>query len=129
MAVLVNWTLQPIGDGWKDVEPDEVVWVDIARLEAAFRAGDQYVGPGGSGCGQTGRYQNIGRHILSGRDIWMPFVIINGDKVRFGDGRHRFPWVRDHGAVALPIATAPDIADQMWARFGSQLCTCELVAV
>lgn len=125
--MVVNWTLQPVGDGCNDVEPDEVVWVDVMRLEAAFRAGDQYVGRRGSGLGQTTRYQNVGRHIMSGREIWMPFVTMESGNLRFVDGRHRFAWVRDHGAVALPVATGPDMAGGIKARFGSLLRICQVV--
>ena len=37
--------LTPVGAGW-DVEPDTVVWVNVAKVEASFVVGDQWVGPG-----------------------------------------------------------------------------------
>lgn len=124
--MLVNWVLKPIADGW-DYEPDVVVWVSVQALETSFRDGDQYVGPGGTHCGQVGRYENIGRHIVSGRATWMPLVSVNRhDQIRFTDGRHRFAWVRDHGAEALPVATGPATAEKLSHLFGTPVRACEV---
>ncbi|MBQ1541410.1 hypothetical protein [Caulobacter sp. CCUG 60055] len=41
----LTWELTPVGAGW-DVEPDTVVWVNVAKVEASFVVGDQWVGPG-----------------------------------------------------------------------------------
>lgn len=122
----LNWIPQPIGEDW-DFEPDAVAWVDVAALERSFAAGDQYVGRGGAGCGQAGRYENVGRHIMSGRDIWMPLVSLreNG-RIRFTDGRHRFAWVRDHGAAALPVTIDPAKVERLAALFGTKLRVCEV---
>ncbi len=32
-----------------------------------------------------------------------PFVSLEGERVLFNDGRHRFTWCHDHGGVALPV--------------------------
>ena len=37
------WELTPVGGGW-DVEQDAVVWVNVAKIEASFAAGNQWVG-------------------------------------------------------------------------------------
>jgi hypothetical protein len=109
-AVLINWTVQPFGPGWEDVEPDPIVWVNIALVEAAFKLDpDHYVGFGGSGAGQPSRYAKIGRELRDGHEMWMPNLHLHeGGIIRFTDGRHRFAWVRDHGGTALPVATDPD---------------------
>lgn len=130
VALRVNWTVQPFGDGWEDLEADAVVWVDVARVERSFALDpDHYVGPGGTLAGQATRYANIGRHIESGLAIWMPHLSLrDDDQVHFTDGRHRFAWVRDHGGTALPVATSPERAARLAALFGSTESTCEIVA-
>jgi hypothetical protein len=117
--MIVSWAPTPIGEGW-DVEPDAIVWVSIPKLEQSFADGDQYVGPGGTVCGTRERYETVGRHILSGRVIWMPYVSLgHSGEIRFTDGRHRFAWVRDHGAAAIPVTTDPDRAHKLASSFGS----------
>jgi hypothetical protein len=126
--LLINWTVQPFGDGWGHIEPDAVVWLDVARVEKSFSLDiNFYVGIDGTRAGQPSRYEKIGRHIESGAAIWMPQLCLTGaDEISFTDGRHRFAWVRDHGAIALPVATDPAQADQLAALFGSPLRICEI---
>jgi hypothetical protein len=123
-----TWELMPVGEGW-DIEPDAIVWVSVAKIDSSFAAGDQWVGPAGSGCGQQSRYESIGRHFLSGYPMYMPYISLDdADQVRFTDGRHRFAWVRDHGATALPVATGSDQADRLQKLFGSEEEICRVEA-
>lgn len=124
-VLLINWIATPRGQGW-EVEPDAVVWLDVASVEASFSAdSNRYVGKGGAGAGQRGRYNQIGSLIQSGRPVWMPHLSIDDDgALLFVDGRHRFAWVRDHGATALPVTTDPDGAAQLAAGFGTRLREC-----
>jgi hypothetical protein len=86
-----------------------------------------YVGVGGIGAGQRGRYDNIGRFIQSGGAVWMPELSLDDDgALWFTDGRHRFAWVRDHGASALPVGTDPDGAAQLAERLGTHLRECRV---
>ncbi len=126
--MLINWIATSRGRGWEDVEPDAIVWLDVASVEASFSIDrSDYVGVGGVGAGQRGRYDNIGKFIQSGRPVWMPHLTIDDDgAVCFTDGRHRFAWVRDHGASALPVTTNPDGAAQLAARFGTSLRECHV---
>jgi len=121
--MLINWEQQPKGDGWDNAPDDALVWLAIPLIESSF-ALDQsyYVGGGGTGMGQRGRYENIGRHFRSGRPMWMPHLGLSAEgAITFTDGRHRFAWVRDHGAAALPVTTDPDQASVLVARFGTNL--------
>ena len=126
--MLIDWLVQPLGDGWEDYAPDVVVWVDVARIDAAFaRDTSHYVGVRGCGAGQPTRYANIGRRMQAGLPIWMPQLHLHDDGViRFTDGRHRFAWVRDHGATALPVATSLDAAAILASQFGSPLRECRV---
>lgn len=121
--MIVLWEVQPFGDGWEDLELEPVVWLDIAKVEASFaRTGDHYVGKGGSGAGQPSRFANIGRHFRSGRPMWMPHLGLDENLlISFTDGRHRFAWVRDHGAAAIPVTTSLEEEQELLRRFGSTL--------
>lgn len=124
----VNWALQPFGEGWDEVEPDAVVWVEVIRVEQSFAINpSHYVGPGGASAGQPSKYATVGLLIESGRTVWMPFLDIrDAGQISFTDGRHRFAWVRDHGAAALPVATNPARASKLASLFGSRLRICEI---
>ncbi|WP_168073933.1 hypothetical protein [Caulobacter sp. SSI4214] len=125
--LIVNWVQTPTGDGW-DVEPDAEVWVSVAAIEASFRRGDQWVGPGGAGAGQPSRYARMGETILSGIDIWMPYISLDASgEVRFTDGRHRFAWVRDHGAEAIMISTGPGEVAEWERRYGTTARVCKVM--
>jgi hypothetical protein len=55
----------------------------------------------------------------------MPHLSVREDRsIGFTDGRHRFAWVRDHGAAAIPVTTGPDGAAQLAALFGTHLREC-----
>ncbi len=126
MTTPLTWALTPVGEG-RDVEPDAVVRVSVATIEASFVVGDQWVGPRGAGCGQRSRYDAVGRHFLSGHPMYMAYISLDeAEHVRFTDGRHRFAWVRDHGATALPVATAPDRAERMRTLFGAEDEICQV---
>ena len=126
--MLINWSLQPVGEGWDDYEPDVVVWVDVQRVDVAFgRNLDHYVGRGGSGAGQASRYATVERRFLSQLPMWMPILRVCEDgTIRFTDGRHRFAWVRDHGARAIAVAADPDNASALDAGFGTSVRECRV---
>ena len=123
--MLINWIPTPIGAGW-DIDPDPVVWLDVARVEASFRRNPgHYVGIGGSGVGQSSRYGHVGRFIQTGHPVYMPHLSVDGDDaVSFTDGRHRFAWVRDHGARAVPVTTYLEVASRLEEIFGTSLREC-----
>jgi hypothetical protein len=112
---------------WKDqwqrpgVAPgDEVVWIDVAKLDANWR-GDRayYIGVGGKG--SELKYTGFGQWLRkTAEPIWRPLIAIEDGQVGFTDGRHRFAWLRDHGVEALPIACDPDQAAEIKRRFGTR---------
>lgn len=81
---------------------DRVVWIDIAKFNAAWRR-------------ERGLYlrRNSPNRtaywiaLLNFRKIPMPHVYVGVDgQVSFTDGRHRFAWFRDHGVRAIPVTVA-----------------------
>jgi hypothetical protein len=121
MADLSNivWMQQPLGEGW-DVEPDPVLWISVAALDAAWRGCEDYIGPGGSRSLHVGRYGRFGEFFAHARSITMPSLCLDDEgAVSFTNGRHRFAWLRDRGLTALPIEVPPTHAALFTKRFGT----------
>ena len=100
------WAQHPIGQGWKGIELDPVVWTSVELLEQAWRNTEGYVGPCGVPSDQPGKYKGVGRFLseFAGKlDLYVPTASLVDGKVEFTDGRHRFAWLRDHGLTALPV--------------------------
>jgi hypothetical protein len=81
---------------------DQIVWVDIAKLNNAWRRDRGYYLARNSP-NRTAAW--IAR--LGFRKIPMSHICVEatGD-VSFTDGRHRFAWFRDHGIKAVPVTVA-----------------------
>lgn len=97
-----------------------VVWVDVARLDASWAKDTCYVGPGGQdGIGR--RYAAFGEWLAEGNGpVEMSEVGIGGwGNVAFGNGRHRFSWMRDHGVTALPVVTYAEDAEVFAEKFAT----------
>jgi hypothetical protein len=115
----IRWTSVPLPHY---VEPDETVWISVARLDASWRRNrSQYVGPGGVGAGSEDKYEKFSSWFEEGKPIWIPWVGLEDGEICFTDGRHRFAWLRDHGVKSMPIDVDPAIADEMRERFGSEV--------
>jgi hypothetical protein len=99
-------------------------WIDVARLDAAWRGSQQYVGFGGQavpgGSAMPDRYERFGLWLEPGVDVHMPFVSLEGEGVSFNDGRHRFAWCRDHGVAALPVEVCEAEMAAFAERFGTE---------
>jgi len=116
----IAWSLVPLGEGWDLSYQDAVVWVDMAKLDAAWRRDSGYVGLGGRGSLHPGRYESVGRWIVRTGKLFMPCVSLgSNDEVTFTDGRHRVAWLRDHGVKALRVAVCPSEAETFVAQFGT----------
>jgi hypothetical protein len=102
------------------VVTDPVVWIDVARLDEAWRGdGSYYVAFGGQG-GSEERVARAGERFMAGLETWMPEVCLEADgTVTFADGRHRFAWCRDHGVAAMQVAVCRECEDEVRRRFGT----------
>jgi hypothetical protein len=99
-----------------------VVWVDIEKFDRSFAKDSLYVGPGGEGGIRT-RYPDFGKWLAqSTGPVEMSEVGFGGyGQIAFINGRHRYSWMRDHGAQALPVLTYPENVPEMERRFGTSL--------
>jgi len=113
----IRWISVPLRER---VEPDETVWISIAKLDASWEKNNsQYIGPGGSGPAIADRYEKFGIWLQQGEAVEIPFVGLENKEICFTNGRHRFAWLRDHGVKSMPIDVDPEIADEMRERFGT----------
>jgi len=63
-----------------------------------------YVGKNGSG-GIGNRYERLGEWLKEAEYLTIPDVSISASgTVMFGNGRHRYAWMRDHGVSRIPVA-------------------------
>lgn len=107
------------------------VWVDVGKLEANFQLDiGRYVGFFGLD-GIEGKYEGVEQFLASGeRRLYMPTVYVcTNDAHRFVcfyDGRHRFAWMRDHGAQALPVEAPIGEAREVNRLVGSKARICRV---
>lgn len=69
---------------------------------------DQYVEvPGDASDNQPEKFPKVGKRFLAGEPMWMPEVCVETDGgLSFRDGRHRYLWMREHGALSMEVAVA-----------------------
>lgn len=89
---------------------DAAIWVDTAKLDRLWqRAADAYIGSGGSEHAIGDRYTRVGLWILAGRPLKMLQIAVSEEgELSFIDGRHRFAWLRDHGAKSVQVQLHSD---------------------
>lgn len=100
-------------------EGQKMVDVNVSKFDKAFkRSKDFYVGKGGKG-GIGNRYKNFGVFVQGGSLDIGDGIVLPQDKapsievsevsvrpngsVQFGNGRHRWAWLRDQGAKTIPV--------------------------
>lgn len=82
------------------------VTVRVRALDDAWRStdADNYVGPQGAG-GIAGRYERFADFIREAPSMRASQVYVSPrGRVMFGDGRHRFSYLRDQGVESVPMS-------------------------
>lgn len=84
---------------------EKLVNVDIGKFEQQFQNSQSfYVGPQGAG-GIEGRYERFSEFQKTAPSIEAPSVYVDKNgAVTFGNGRHRYAFMRDNGATQMPMA-------------------------
>jgi site-specific DNA-cytosine methylase len=84
---------------------NQLVEVNSSVFDKAFsKTTWQYVGKGGEG-GIEGRYKKFAEFIKDARSIEAPNVSVGKDgAIVFGDGRHRYAYLRDSGVKNIPLS-------------------------
>ena len=84
---------------------NQLVEVNTDVFDKAFSKSTwQYVGEGGEG-GIEGRYKKFAEFIKDAKSIEAPNVSVDKDgAIVFGDGRHRYAYLRDSGVENIPLS-------------------------
>ena len=84
---------------------NQIVKVNVNAFDDAFSKTQwQYIGESGKG-GIGNRYKNFGEFIKNAKSIEAPNVAVNKDgSIVFGDGRHRYAYLRDAGVANIPLS-------------------------
>jgi hypothetical protein len=96
--VTVTQHIRWIKPSWR---PTPFVWVNVAKFDQAWRADDLYISSVANG------WHRMFVRWISREDDPVDMAIVYADddgSVSFQNGRHRFAWVRDHGAESVPVA-------------------------
>jgi len=113
----LRWCRHPL-----DQSNDDLIWVDLTKIDFYWKSDRSYVGRGGTGAAIAGRYKKFGEWIMKGNEI--EYVSLNRSSeghIVFTDGRHRTAWLRDHGVVAMPILTENQSTQWLLEKCGSDL--------
>ena len=112
------------------------VWIDVRKLDAMLPLASTmiYVGFAGEN-GIMGKYSGVDEFVRKGEEkVYMPEVKIEpADKkhpnqkiVYISNGRHRFAWMRDHGARAIPVAALISEAGEVARLVGTKDRICRV---
>jgi hypothetical protein len=94
----------------------------VAKIDASW-ASDcaSYISAGGVG-GIDERYERFGIWLEDwAKPVELPMLCIDDitGGIAFTDGRHRFAWLRDHGATAIQAQAPSYCADEVAQKFGT----------
>lgn len=115
-AVRVNWTVFSWERGYRRArDPDVRVWIDIDAFDGEWLRSDQYIAaPGDATDNQPEKYDRVGKRFVAGEPMWMPEVCMDADGIlSFRDGRHRYLWMREHGALSMEVAVSKSQATEV----------------
>ncbi|KQQ13626.1 hypothetical protein ASF53_11680 [Methylobacterium sp. Leaf123] len=122
----VDWTVQTWEFGKEDhADPDVLVWISIRKFDALWRRTEEYIADaGGSDDNNPDRYAKAGAWLRLGEPTWMPVVgLDHWGMPTITDGRHRYLWMREHGAWSMPVAVSASEADAVRALCGTRYRT------
>jgi hypothetical protein len=91
---------------------NELHYVDADKFDEGFKRNKgQYIGKDGSGNSISDRYNRVGEFLKTAPSMRVgnAHVRENG-LVDFGDGRHRFAYLRDQGLKHIPMSFSKEAA-------------------
>ena len=111
------------------------IWIDVRKLDALLPLASNMIHVGCAGeNGVHGKYAGFDEFVRSHKRISMPWVKIerackehpDQDIAYISNGRHRFAWMRDHGAQALPVSVLRSEANEVAQLVGTRARECRV---
>ncbi len=122
----VSWAVHSWDRGYAEApNPDEPVWISIRKFDALWRRTDEYIADaGGADDNQPRKYARAGAWLGSGEPTWMPVVgLDHWGLPTITDSRHRYLWMREHGAWSMPVAVPKSEVEAVRALCGTRYRT------
>lgn len=106
---------------------DIVVWVDVSAADASWACeAESYFTRDEA----EKQYKFVRFSLWLYRStvaVIMPEICLDdAGQFCFSNGRHRFAWMRNNGALALPVSVAPGDVNQVRLQFGTSLRDCRV---
>ena len=129
---VIRWNERPFYRRcWREREDYVPVWIDVQKLDAMLGLASNTVHVRFAGeDGILGKYNGVDRFVRPRRRTAIemsrveiePACEAHPDRriVYIIDGRHRFAWMRDHGAEALPVAAPASEASEIAQLVGTE---------
>jgi len=116
-----HWELREISD-----DNDAVVWVDLARADAIWQLDNLYIPAGAPD--HRPKHEKFESWLIKATErVEMAHVAVSeGNSLSFTNGRHRFAWMRDHSAQAVPFTIWKGQARRLAKLVGTSLKVCEV---
>lgn len=99
-----------VASGADSAPTRRVCFVSPAKLERAFQLSSLYVGKWGANprgmealADSRSRYKGVLKFLCAMKPILVSTVVLDGDTIRFVDGKHRFCVYRDLGLSCIPV--------------------------
>jgi hypothetical protein len=101
------------------------VWISIRKFDALWRLTDEYIADAGrDDDNQPEKWGRAGEWLRSGNPNWMPVAGLDHWVMpTITDRRHRYLWMREHGAWSMPVAVSASEADAVRALCGTRYRT------
>ncbi len=121
----INWATSCELRGIEDDE-DVIVWVDVTKADSLWQRDSLYISPGAPE--HRWKYERFGQWLACARcPVAMSHVSVgDGNSLCFTDGRHRFAWMRDHRANAVPVTIWRGQARRLAKLAGTNFHLCEV---
>lgn len=100
----------------------EVVWVDVDKIDASWAQDSNHYINGPQHPNAIGkRIKGFGDWLSTASEpVEMSVLSLDHyDGIYFENGRHRFVWMKSHGATSLPVMVPTEQAEEIQRRFGS----------
>lgn len=113
--VQMTWNETPRGM----LDDEVLLWLDIEKVNASFAKDRNFYVDGPSSKNAIGkRYDEFGEWLRRGIPVNPPEVHLNSwDEISFGNGRHRYAWMRNNGETRMPFVVPKEQADEIRKRF------------